>query len=76
MEDAGICCGCGGTFNIYHYETSKKIGSHKADCIVASGVSTVTTSCPACMMQITDLLSRRQSGIGVRHVVEVYADRL
>lgn len=76
MEDAGTCCGCGGTFNIYHYEMSKKIGSHKADCIVTSGASTVTTSCPACMMQITDLLSRRQSGIGVRHVVEVYADRL
>jgi glycolate oxidase iron-sulfur subunit len=76
MEEAGVCCGCGGTFNLFHYEMSRKIGERKADHIEASTARTVTTSCPACMMQITDLLSRRQSGIKVRHVIELYADSL
>jgi glycolate oxidase iron-sulfur subunit len=76
MNEAGTCCGCGGSFNVSHYELSKKIGNRKADNIVASGAKTVATSCPACMMQMTDMLSRRDKGIRVRHVVELYADSL
>ena len=76
MNEAGTCCGCGGSFNVAHYELSKKIGNRKADNIVASGAGTVATGCPACMMQMTDMLSRRDKGIRVRHVVELYADSL
>ena len=76
MNEAGTCCGCGGSFNVAHYEISKKIGNRKADNILASGAKTVATSCPACMMQMTDMLSRRNQGIRVRHVVELYADSL
>lgn len=76
MNEAGKCCGCGGSFNVAHYELSKKIGASKADNIIASGATTVATSCPACMMQMTDMLSRRNKGIQVRHVVELYADSL
>ena len=76
MNEAGKCCGCGGSFNVAHYELSKKIGGAKADNIIASGAKTVATSCPACMMQMTDMLSRRDKGIQVKHVVELYADSL
>ena len=76
MNDAGTCCGCGGSFNIAHYELSKQIGNKKAENIIASGAKTVATSCPACMMQMTDMLSRKAQGIAVRHVVELYADSL
>ena len=76
MNEAGTCCGCGGSFNVAHYEMSKKIGNRKADNIVGSAAKTVATSCPACMMQITDMLSRRDKGIEVRHVVELYAESL
>ena len=76
MNEAGTCCGCGGSFNVAHYELSKKIGSRKADNIIDSGAKTVATSCPACMMQMTDMLSRRDKGIAVKHVVELYADSL
>jgi glycolate oxidase iron-sulfur subunit len=74
MAEAGVCCGCGGSFNIAHYEMSKKIGSRKADNIMASGADTVATSCPACMLQITDMLSQKKAGIDVKHVIELYAD--
>ncbi|MGB5232252.1 MAG: (Fe-S)-binding protein [Desulfoprunum sp.] len=76
MNEAGTCCGCGGSFNVAHYELSKRIGNRKADNIVASGAKTVATGCPACMMQMTDMLSRRDQGVRVRHVVELYADSL
>ncbi len=76
MNQAGTCCGCGGSFNIAHYELSKQIGNEKADNIIASGAKTVATSCPACMMQMTDMLSKKGKGIAVRHVVELYADSL
>jgi glycolate oxidase iron-sulfur subunit len=76
MNEAGTCCGCGGSFNVAHYELSKKIGNRKADNIIASGAKTVATSCPACMMQMTDMLSRRDKGVTVKHVVELYAETL
>jgi glycolate oxidase iron-sulfur subunit len=74
MAEAGTCCGCGGSFNIAHYDLSKKIGGRKADNIIASGADTLATSCPACMLQITDMLSQKKAGIDVKHVIELYAD--
>lgn len=76
MAEAGTCCGCGGSFNIAHYELSKKIGGRKADNIMASGANTAATSCPACMLQITDMLSQKKAGMEVKHVIELYADSL
>ncbi len=76
MAEAGTCCGCGGSFNIAHYELSKQIGDRKAGNIIDSGVSTVATSCPACMLQITDMLSQKKAGVRVKHVMELYAEGL
>lgn len=76
MAEAGTCCGCGGSFNIAHYDVSKKIGSRKADNIMAAGAQTAATSCPACMLQITDMLSQKGAKMDVKHVIELYADSL
>nr|WP_287410562.1 (Fe-S)-binding protein [Pseudodesulfovibrio sp.] len=76
MAEAGTCCGCGGSFNIAHYDVSKKIGSRKADNIMAAGVQTAATSCPACMLQITDMLSQKNAKMDVKHVIELYAESL
>ncbi len=76
MSEADRCCGCGGSFNLNHYAISASIGRHKRDSIIESGCSTVATSCPACMLQISDLLSQAGARIQVKHVVEIYADSL
>jgi glycolate oxidase iron-sulfur subunit len=76
MREAGSCCGCGGSFNVAHYELSKKIGTRKAENIIDSGTDTLATSCPACMLHITDMLSRKKAGIEVKHVIELYADSM
>lgn len=76
MKDAGQCCGCGGGFNLQHYHLSSAIGRHKRDHIAASGASVVATSCPACMLQLADMLSQAGDRIEVKHAIEIYAQSL
>ncbi len=76
MAEADICCGCGGSFNLQHYEISKAIGQRKVDHILASGADIVATGCPACMLQCVDLLSQRRAKVQVRHTIELYAAAL
>lgn len=76
MAEADRCCGCGGSFNLQHYGLSKDIGKIKRDNVVASGAQVVATGCPACMMQISDMLSQHGDKIAVKHVMEIYAETL
>ena len=74
MPESDWCCGCGGSFNLQHYETSAAIGKRKQENIARSQCQVVATGCPACMLQITDMLSRAGMRVPVRHVMEVYAE--
>lgn len=76
MTGADSCCGSGGSFNVQHYETSKNIGTRKQENIVATGAVTVSTGCPGCMMQLTDMLSQNKRNVEVKHVIEIFAERL
>ena len=76
MTESDWCCGCGGSFNLQHYETSAAIGARKRDNIAASHCRVVATGCPACMLQITDMLSQAGLRVQVKHAVEIYAESL
>ena len=76
MPEADRCCGFGGSFNLQHYAISSQIGKRKLTNILSTGCSIVATGCPACMIQISDMLSRSQSKIVVKHPVEIYAETL
>ena len=76
MEEADRCCGCGGSFTLTHYELSGRIGERKRGHVAASGASVVATGCPACMMQLSDLLSKHGDPVQVRHSMEIYAESL
>ena len=76
MEEADRCCGCGGSFNLAHYDLSRRIGQRKRDRIVESGASVAAAACPACMMQLEDVLSHNQDPVIVRHPVQLYARHL
>jgi glycolate oxidase iron-sulfur subunit len=71
MEGADACCGLGGTFNVYHYETSMAINSHKSNSIAKSGADTVLTGCPGCMLQLTDGLMQNGIDSKVQHILEI-----
>lgn len=74
VETAGPddCCGMGGSFSLRHYDLSMQIGLKKISAIHAAGVSEVATACPACLLQLTDLLSRSGRPVPVRHVIELW----
>lgn len=76
MAEPDWCCGMGGSFNLQHYDISKRIGMKKAAQIQATGADVVATGCPACMIQISDMLSQSGAGIAVRHPVELFAETL
>jgi len=74
MEQPDWCCGMGGSFNVQYYELSGRIGRRKRDQVVATGCDVVATGCPACMMQISDMLSQSGDRIAVKHPIELLAD--
>jgi glycolate oxidase iron-sulfur subunit len=76
MEESDKCCGMGGSFNVYHYEVSAAIGNLKQKSIADTGCTTVSTGCPACMMQISDMLAKQNQNIKVCHPMELYAQFL
>ena len=76
MQDSDQCCGMGGSFNLKHYDLSSDIGTCKAENIIATGCETIATSCPACMIQISDMLAKQNKSVYVKHPVELYAESL
>lgn len=76
MPEADRCCGSGGSFTLNHYDVSKDIGQRKRDNIASVHPDLVSTACPACMLQIMDMLSQNGDDIPVKHVVELYAETL
>ncbi len=76
MADPDWCCGLGGSFNIQYYGISSEIGSRKRDQVQATGCAAVATGCPACMLQLSDMLSQSNIDVSVIHPVEIYAKSL
>jgi glycolate oxidase iron-sulfur subunit len=76
MPDAATCCGLGGTYSVYHYDTSKKIGQRKADNIAASGADIVATDCPGCIMQLQDSINHAQGHQQPVHILELIQEIL
>ncbi|MFH1028754.1 MAG: (Fe-S)-binding protein [Pseudomonadota bacterium] len=73
MEGADKCCGLGGTFNVYHYESSMTINDAKSQAIIATGAQAVATGCPGCMMQLSDGLKQHGSDLEVLHTLQLLA---
>jgi glycolate oxidase iron-sulfur subunit len=76
MAEPDWCCGMGGSFNLQYYDISKGIGEKKASQIIATGAEVLATGCPACMVQISDMLSRAGAHITVKHPVELIGEAL
>ena len=76
MPDAATCCGLGGTYSVYHYDTSKKIGAQKAANIAASGAELVATDCPGCIMQLQDNINHANGKQRPVHILELLAEAI
>lgn len=76
MESPDHCCGLGGTFNVYHYNSSMDISGAKSRAIINTMTQMVATGCPGCMMQLSDGLKHSGSSIRVVHTLELLARKL
>ena len=73
MSAPDACCGSGGSFVLSHYETSSAIGKKKAEDIKKTQADTVSTGCPACMMQLLDNVNRCDGQQDVVHYISLLA---
>lgn len=76
MEDAGTCCGLGGTYSVYHYDNSKKIGAKKAGHIEEAKAELVATDCPGCIMQLQDSINHAGGKQRAVHILELLNEAL
>ena len=70
-----LCCGSGGSFNLSHYDLSKKIFQRRIKPIDEKKVDTVVTSCMGCLLQFLDGLRREGKSVKVKHLLEVLKEK-
>jgi glycolate oxidase iron-sulfur subunit len=71
-----LCCGSGGSFNVSHYDLSKKIFQRRIKPIDEKKVDTVVTSCMGCLMQFLDGFYQEGKDIRAKHLVEILGEAL
>ena len=68
MESADACCGMGGSFSISNRETSLAIQEKKMEAIRKTEAQVVVTSCPGCILNLTDGIRRKKLPVKAMHI--------
>ena len=71
MAESTVCCGSAGTYSIAQRDMSTRLGDRKARNIVATGANYMATGNPGCALQLSNALTRADSGIEVRYAVDI-----
>jgi L-lactate dehydrogenase complex protein LldE len=75
LPDAETCCGFGGLFAVKMSEISTAMLDRKLDHVEETGADRLVATDVSCLMHMGGGLRRRGSGIVVRHIAEVLAER-
>lgn len=76
MSEPGTCCGFGGGFSLEQPAVARHVVGRKIAAIEATSVSTVVTDNPGCIGHLRGTLHHQGTTIRVRHIAEVFVDRL
>ncbi len=77
MKNSDRCCGFGGTYSfLSHPQISKQITKDKVETIQATGMKTVATDCPGCMIMIKGAIGKADPTIRCVHTMELLAESL
>ena len=71
MEGAEFCCGLGGTFAAAHPKLSQTIGDRKLAGLQASKASIIASSCPGCVLQLQDVITRANLPVKAVHTLDL-----
>ncbi|MCF8093656.1 MAG: (Fe-S)-binding protein [Desulfotignum sp.] len=75
MPESDWCCGGAGAYALSHYDLSMTVLDRKMDNVAATGADLLVTSCPACMIQLSHGVRRKQLDTRVCHISEIYRYR-
>jgi len=70
------CCGFAGLFSITNPKLSEKIQREKIEDINKTGADVVLTSCPGCVLNLTDGVKTYKTGQKVMHLADYLAEHL
>jgi Fe-S oxidoreductase len=77
MKNSDRCCGFGGTYSfLSHPQISRQITKDKVETILATGVKTVATDCPGCMIMLKGAVGKTDATIRCAHTIELLAESL
>jgi glycolate oxidase iron-sulfur subunit len=64
IEEADICCGSAGSYNLEHPDIAQQLGQRKAKNILDTGADVVITGNIGCLVQLRAPLSHPDGGVG------------
>ncbi|MEO0836127.1 MAG: (Fe-S)-binding protein [Cyanobacteria bacterium J06642_3] len=70
-QDASLCCGSAGIYNMLQPETADELGKQKADNLINTGASVIASPNPGCSLQIQKHLELKGSKVKLLHPVEL-----
>jgi Fe-S oxidoreductase len=77
MKNSDRCCGFGGTYSfLSHPQISKQITKDKVETILTTGVKTVATDCPGCMIMLKGAVGKADETIRCVHTMQLLAESL
>ena len=75
IEDAGMCCGSAGIYNLVQPRAARELGERKARAILAAEPDIVATANPGCAVQLQAALRRLgRRDVRIAHPAELVAE--
>ncbi len=71
LQDADLCCGSAGSYNIDQPEIARELGQRKANNILRSNCDLVALANIGCQVQIVQALAKQRSSMPVLHVIRI-----
>ncbi len=59
IEEASLCCGSAGVYNLLHPEPANQLGDRKVENLLATKAEAVISANPGCLLQLMSSLRRR-----------------
>lgn len=76
MDEAAVCCGFGGSVSVDHPRVARHIAERKMASIDRTGVTTVVTDNPGCILHLRGAADGSGRALRVLHVAELVDERL
>jgi glycolate oxidase iron-sulfur subunit len=70
IDEAGLCCGSAGVYNVTNPVQSRKLQQRKLDNALAPDPAVIVTTNPGCLLQLKSGLVERGSTVRVQHLAE------